>query len=76
MGRTLHNHNDQDDDRKSKTKFAKHAKHTKNIPGSGMRVINRWSEESEPAEDLDYDSFNLDDDGDYDDDTAKYFAKS
>lgn len=64
MGRTLHNYNDREDDRKTvKNKFTKPAKHTRNIPGSGMRVINKWSEE---LVDLDVD--------DEFDDNAKYFA--
>jgi hypothetical protein len=64
MGRTLHNYNDREDDRKTvKNKFTKPAKHTKNTPGSGMRVINKWSEES----------IDLDVDDDFDD-NAKYFA--
>ncbi len=64
MGRTLHNYNDREDDRKTvKNKFTKPAKHTKNTPGSGMRVINKWSEES----------VDLDVDDDFDD-NAKYFA--
>ena len=76
MGRTLHNYDDRDDDRRAvKNKFTKPAKHTKNTPGSGMRVINKWSEESDDIEDLDRDSFNLDEDGDFEY-NAKYFAKS
>jgi len=64
MGRTQ-NYDDRDDDRKTiKNKFAKPAKHTRNTPGSGMRVINKWSEE---LVDLDVD------DEDFDD-NAKYFA--
>lgn len=64
MGRTLHNYDDRDDDRKTvKNKFTKPAKHTRNTPGSGMRVINKWSEES----------VDLDVDDDFDD-NAKYFA--
>lgn len=64
MGRTLHNYDDRDDDRRAvKNKFTKPAKHTRNTPGSGMRVINKWSEESV---DLDVD--------DEFDDNAKYFA--
>lgn len=74
MGNTLHNSRDRDDDRKS-VKYAKLAKHTKNMPGRGMRVINKWSEEPDDIEDLDRNSFNLDDDGDFEY-TAKYFAKS
>lgn len=64
MGRTLHNYDDRDDDRRTvKNKFAKPAKHTRNTPGSGMRVINKWSEES----------VDLDEDGDFEY-NAKYFA--
>ncbi len=64
MGRTQ-NYDDRDDDRKTvKNKFAKPAKHKRNTPGSGMRVINKWSEE---LVDLDVD------DEDFDD-NAKYFA--
>jgi len=64
MGRTLQNYDDRDDDRRAvKNKFTKPAKHTRNIPGSGMRVINKWSEE---LDDLD-----IDDDFD---NNAKYFA--
>ena len=74
MGRTLHNYDDRDDDRRTvKNKFAKPAKHTRNTPGSGMRVINKWSEEPDDIEDLDRDSFNLDEDGDFEY-NAKYFA--
>ena len=74
MGRTLNNYNDRDDDRKTtKSKFAKSAKHTKNIPGSGMRVINKWSEEPYDVKDLDRDSFNLDEDGEFEY-NSQYFA--
>ena len=63
MGRTQ-NYDDRDDDRKTvKNKFTKPAKHTRNTPGSGMRVINKWSEEL----------VDLDVDEDFDD-NAKYFA--
>ena len=47
MGRTIHKFRDDDDDRRKN----KSAKHSRNIPGKGMRVINSWSEE----EDDDYD---------------------
>jgi hypothetical protein len=39
--------------------LSKSAKHSKNIPGKGMRVINNWSEEEE------YDEYN-DSDDEYD----------
>lgn len=41
MGRTLHKFREDDEDRRKN----KSAKHSKNIPGKGMRVINNWSEE-------------------------------
>lgn len=71
MGRTLHNYNDRDDDRKTtKNKFAKPAKHTKNIPGSGMRVINKWSEDEFDDDDwVEVENSN-------DEYNVKYFAKS
>ena len=74
MGRTLQNNSDRDDDRKS-VKYAKPAKHSKNFPGKGMRVINKWSEEPDDIDDLDRDSFNLDDDGEFEY-NAKYFANN
>ena len=44
----------EDDDGKQKGKhFGKGPKHSKNIPGRGMRVINSWCEE-EDLLDLDY----------------------
>lgn len=39
MGRTNYKFRDDDDDRRKN----KSAKHSKNIPGKGMRVINNWS---------------------------------
>jgi hypothetical protein len=41
MGRTLHKFREDDEDRRKN----KSAKHSKNIPGKGMRVINNWSED-------------------------------
>lgn len=41
MGRTNYKYRDDDEDRRKN----KSAKHSKNIPGKGMRVINNWSEE-------------------------------
>lgn len=46
MGRTLHKHRDEDDERSSRHKN-KSPKHSRNIPGRGMRVINSWSEEDD-----------------------------
>ena len=43
---------DDEDTRKSK-QFGKGPKHSRNIPGRGMRVINSWCEE-EDLLDLDY----------------------
>lgn len=39
MGRTNYKYRDDDEDRRKN----KSAKHSKNIPGKGMRVINNWS---------------------------------
>jgi hypothetical protein len=47
MGRTINKY-DEEDRRKIKP-----AKHSRNIPGRGMRVINNWSEEID-SDDLDY----------------------
>jgi hypothetical protein len=44
MGRTISKFRDDDDHR---GKSSKGAKHSKNIPGEGMRVINNWSEEED-----------------------------
>jgi hypothetical protein len=45
MGRTYVNKREFDDsDRQQKIK-GKSLKHSRNIPGKGMRVINNWSEE-------------------------------
>jgi len=53
MGRTINKYDDEDR-RKNKP-----AKHSRNIPGRGMRVINSWSEEE------DYDEYEDSDDLDY-----------
>lgn len=71
MGRTNSKFYDDEDDRRKKS--TKSLKHSKNIPGQGMRVINNWSEELYGIEDLDSDSLNLDEDGDFEY-NAKYFA--
>ena len=59
MGRTNHKYRDDDEQDRRKNKSAKHSR---NIPGKGMRVINSWSEEE-------YDSIELyfDDDVDTED---------
>ena len=50
MGRTINKYDDENDRRR-----AKPAKHSRNVPGEGMRVINSWSEEEEAdSNDLDY----------------------
>ena len=45
MGRTKHKFTEHDDDRNHRTH--KGAKHSRNIPGKGMRIINTWSEEDD-----------------------------
>lgn len=63
MGRTIIKYRDDEDDRRIKS--SKGAKHSRNIPGKGMRVINNWSEE-------DYDDYDSDDlDYEYDADTTQ-----
>jgi hypothetical protein len=56
MGRTIHKFRDDDDERRGKV--SKGAKHSRNIPGKGMRVINNWLEEEyeeyDDSDDLDY----------------------
>ncbi len=56
MGRTISKFRDDEDDRRNKS--VKPAKHSRNIPGKGMRVINNWSEEEydeyDDFDDLDY----------------------
>lgn len=54
MGRTLHKQRTFDDDDRSK-KNSRGTKHSRNIPGQGMRVINSLYGE-------DYDDDNFDDD--------------
>lgn len=48
MGRTNYKYRDDEEDRRKN----KSAKHSKNIPGKGMRVINNWSEEYDDDLDL------------------------
>lgn len=61
MGRTINKYDDEDGRRKGKP-----AKHSRNIPGQGMRVINNWSEEEYDEDD---DSYEFDDE--YYDDTSQ-----
>jgi len=44
MGRTIFKYRDDDDSRR---KSQKSAKHSRNVPGQGMRYINNWSEEDD-----------------------------
>lgn len=55
MGRTISKFRDDEDDRRRKS--SKGAKHSKNIPGQGMRVINNWSADEYD----DDDSYDFDD---------------
>lgn len=52
MGRTQQTFDDEEDRRK----IQKRVKHSRNLPGKGMRVINSWSEEFQEEDDdeLDY----------------------
>lgn len=60
MGRTLHKMRDDEDDRRKN----KSAKHSKNIPGQGMRVINTWSEEDDVYDFDENYEVNIDDESD------------
>ena len=67
MGRTVHKFRDDDEDRRKN----KSAKHSKNIPGKGMRVINNWSEEEyEDDFDENYEDFKYDESDEYYDNTS------
>ena len=61
MGRTLNKSNDDALNKRA-------PKHSKNIPGKGMRIINNWSEEIDDDElegmryHAEYDSFDDEDD--------------
>jgi hypothetical protein len=44
MGRTVYKFRDDDEEDRHRRK-SKSPKHSRNIPGKGMRVINSWSEE-------------------------------
>ncbi len=64
MGRTISKFRDDDDDRRKKS--SKAAKHSRNVPGQGMRVINNWSEEDYDVDEFDeYDDFIYDESDEY-----------
>ena len=65
MGRTNHKFRDDDEDSRRKNKSAKHSR---NIPGKGMRVINSWSAEDDEFDDLE-DLYHDEDDEYYDNTT-------
>ena len=46
MGKTNHKGNRYDDEDRGK-KNSRGAKHSRNVPGQGMRVINSWYEEED-----------------------------
>jgi hypothetical protein len=67
MGRTIHKFRDEDDSRHKN----KSAKHSKNIPGKGMRVINNWSvEEDDNDFDENYEGFVYDESDEYYENTS------
>jgi hypothetical protein len=62
MGRTISKFRDDDEDRRKN----RSAKHSKNIPGKGMRVINNWSaEEDDDDFDNNYEGFIYDESDEY-----------
>ena len=62
MGRTISKFRDDDDDRRNKS--SKGAKHSRNVPGQGMRVINNWSDD-------DYDDESYEFEDEYYDNTSQ-----
>lgn len=58
MGRTNYKYRDDEEERRKN----KSAKHSKNIPGKGMRVINNWSEEYDDDLDLEEELSDYDED--------------
>lgn len=46
MGKTTHKQREYDDDDKNR-KHSRSAKHSRNIPGKGMRVINSWYDDED-----------------------------
>lgn len=63
MGRTISKYRDDEDDYGRK-KSSKNAKHSRNIPGEGMRVINKWSEDDIDEED-EWSDFDIELDDEY-----------
>lgn len=63
MGRTVNKFRDDDDDYGRK-KSSKSAKHSRNVPGQGMRVINNWSDD-------DYDDESYEFEDEYYDNTSQ-----
>ena len=72
MGRTITKYREFDDEDRSR-KTSKPVKHSKNFPGHGMRVINKWSEEKADLDDYDYDD-TLNDE--FDENDEKHFANT
>lgn len=60
MGRTYTNK--RDDDWESSSRKGRYTKHSRNIPGKGMRIINRMSEDDyeDVESDHEYDDINDD----------------
>lgn len=72
MGRTVHKSYDDEDSRHKN----KSAKHSRNIPGKGMRVINSWSEEEDDYDfDENYEDFVYDESDEYYDNTPSIQRK-
>lgn len=61
-----------DDDETRPHRHAQRAKHSRNIPGKGMRIINSWYEE----DDYDYEDDDFDDDVDVSDQVTIVHTKN
>lgn len=64
MGRTFRQYSERDDEGFSSKK--KNLKHSRNIPGKGMRVLNEYDEFDDDLDDDQYD------DESYNDNTSQY----
>lgn len=58
MGKTTHKQREYDDEDKNR-KHSRGAKHSRNIPGKGMRVINSWYDDDD-SDDF-YDDIEMED---------------
>ena len=51
MGKASHKHSKKYDDEERSQRFHKGAKHSRNVPGKGMRVINGYYDDEDDEDD-------------------------